>query len=227
MSKFISEGAASQFDAMVTAAQAHITGLDTAKLRNDLEKRYAEVARENADKIVNERDAFLLGVCGLVLAGRDVLRGVCHDDETIMTILREAFVEPRRAHVHEWLNQRLDITRDEPDAAFQNAAKNFKSGGEAYFGDSFEYRQAVQTDEQSIINVHRCFFNSFFRANDAAELTPLFCALDIVWADELNDGPYNVRFERTSILSAGDDCCSFRFYRDEAKAKQQGSERTS
>lgn len=84
------------------------------------------------------------------------------------------------------------------------AATHFKSGGEAFFGGSFEYRQAVQTPDTSVVQVHRCFFNNFFRANGAAELTGIFCALDIVWADELNAGPYNTRFERTAILSRGD-----------------------
>jgi hypothetical protein len=35
------------------------------------------------------------------------------------------------------------------------------------------------------VNIERCFFNDFFRANDAVEVASPFCALDKVWAEAL------------------------------------------
>ena len=56
---------------------------------------------------------------------------------------------------------------------------------------------------------------NFFARNGAPELTRVLCAMDMVWADEMNAGPYNVVFQRPSMMSAGGDKCRFQFRRQE------------
>jgi hypothetical protein len=44
-------------------------------------------------------------------------------------------------------------------------------------------------------------------------MTPLFCALDKVWAEALEQPQYGVRFERPTTLARGDDVCRFQFHK--------------
>ena len=78
-------------------------------------------------------------------------------------------------------------------------------------GSTIRYVQDVQDAERSFTNIHRCFYNDFFRANGAPEVTPIFCAMDYLWAEELEKPQYGVRFERPTTLARGDDMCRFQF----------------
>lgn len=42
-------------------------------------------------------------------------------------------------------------------------------------------------------------------------MTPILCALDTVWADDLHRPAYRVRFERPTTLANGNDACRFQF----------------
>ena len=97
--------------------------------------------------------------------------------------------------------------------AFDKVAVNFKGKGQQFLGNAFVYEQEVQTKDQSFINVTKCFFLPFFQRNHAPELMPVFCALDTIWAKELNTGSYNIEFKRPSIMAEGDDMCRFQFTR--------------
>ena len=67
------------------------------------------------------------------------------------------------------------------------------------------------------VNIHQCFFNDFFRANGAPELTALFCRVDNLWMDELANPKYRVRAERPTALGFGDDVCRFQFTNTDTK----------
>ena len=136
------------------------------------------------------------------------------DRDALLDLLRQTMAEPLQAHMQVYLTQRFGIQPDVPAEAFEAAATNFKPRGEQSFGEAFQYEQEVQTPEQSFVNIRRCFFNDFFRANEAPELTPLFCFMDTLWADALHEGAYNVRFDRPTTLAAGDDMCRFQFTRE-------------
>jgi hypothetical protein len=79
------------------------------------------------------------------------------------------------------------------------------------------YVQEVQDRTRSFINIQQCFFNDFFRANGAPEVTPIFCAMDYLWAEELEQPHYGVRFDRPTTLAQGDDMCRFQFTKSPTK----------
>jgi len=118
-----------------------------------------------------------------------------------------------KRHTAAYLEDRFGITQDAPDEAFARIAENYQPRGQRLFGSGFIYVQAVQTAERSDTHICKCLFNDFFRAHGAAELTPVFCALDSIWADELHKPRYGVRFERPTTLAAGGDACRFQFSR--------------
>ena len=88
---------------------------------------------------------------------------------------------------------------------------NFQKRGEQRFGSAFRSATTAQDGSRNFVNIERCFFNDFFRANDAKEVISLFCALDKVWAEALEQPRYGVRFERPTTLANGDDACRFQF----------------
>ncbi len=58
--------------------------------------------------------------------------------------------------------------------------------------------------------VTRCGFHALLEEAGAPELTPVFCAWDRLWADELNRAR-GVRFERPATIAEGASACVFAF----------------
>ena len=100
-----------------------------------------------------------------------------------------------------------------PQEAFSRISENFQKRGEQRFGSAFRYAADVRDAKRNFVNIERCFFNDFFRVNQATEVTSLFCALDKVWAETLEQPRYGVRFERPTTLADGDDACRFQFHK--------------
>jgi hypothetical protein len=165
--------------------------------------------RHVATDEVTERNVWLTS---LLLASYQQVGEVLGTEATL-ALLHDTLATPRRATNREYIKKRFDVDGDYPDRAFERIAANFVTRGRARFGAGFTYEQDVQTDTHSFINVTRCFFLDFFTASGAPELTTVLCLLDTLWADELVAGPYNVTFERPTIMSRGDDACRFQFTR--------------
>jgi hypothetical protein len=85
--------------------------------------------------------------------------------------------------------------------------------GELLFGSGFTYVPTEQTAARSHTEIRKRLFNDYFRARGAPELTSLFCDLDTIWAEELENPKYGVCFARPTTLAAGDDACRFQFAR--------------
>ena len=186
----------------------------TTAIIHEIEAAVPAIRQSNQFRVVDEPSKNHLELTSLILASYRVLRTVMPDRDAILNLMRQALAEPLQDYMQMYLTQRFGILPDVPSEAFKAAATNFKQRGEQSFGKAFQYEQEVQTPEQSFVNIRRCFFNDFFRANDAPELTPLFCFMDTLWADALHEGEYNVRFERPTTLAAGDDMCRFQFTRE-------------
>ncbi len=183
-------------------------------LIDEIEAAVPAIRQANQSRVVDEPSKNHLELTSLILATYRVLSTVMPDREAMLSLLRQTMAEPLQAHMQRYLMQRFGIEPDVASEVFEAAAMNFKQRGEQSFGKAFQYEQEVQTSKQSFVNIRRCFFNDFFRANDALELTPLFCFMDTLWADALHEGEYNVRFERPTTLAAGDDMCRFQFTRE-------------
>ena len=97
--------------------------------------------------------------------------------------------------------------------AFDRIKANFRPGGERIFGKGFRYEDEAVDAGRNFVSIRRCLFNDFYRRHGAPQLTQLFCATDMIWAQELNEGPYNARFERPTKLADGADMCRFNFTR--------------
>jgi hypothetical protein len=112
-----------------------------------------------------------------------------------------------------YLESRFGIADEAPHQAFARISESFHKRGEERFGLTFRYPADIRDGRRNFVNIERCFFNDFFRANRAPVVTSLFCALDKVWAEPLEEHRYGVRFERPTTLANGDDACRFQFHK--------------
>jgi len=171
----------------------------------------ATLAQQNAARVIDNPSQQWLMVSSLLLATYRELQPVVGDVQEVLAILRSAMAAPIQARITTHLEERFGISQDAPADAFSLIAENFKRRGEERFGKAFTYVQDVQDGTRSFINIEKCFFNDFFRANGAPEVTPIFCAMDYLWAEELEQPHYGVRFDRPTTLAQGDDRCRFQF----------------
>lgn len=174
--------------------------------------RLADLLARNRSRAIDVPTQLWLERSSTVLAVYLELRAVTESSQALDIILK-AITAPFAQQIASYLEGRFGISQTAPHEAFVRIRENFKRRGEERFGKAFAYTQDVQDEQRSFTNIERCFFNDYFRANGAPEVTSVFCALDRVWADALESGPYGVRFDRPTTLAQGADACRFQFSR--------------
>jgi hypothetical protein len=174
------------------------------------------IAEENAQLAVDPAAARCIEFSSMLLATYRLLLSSLGDEERTLKLLGEALMWPLREQITSYMETRFGISQDAPEKTFRRVSQNFKSRGEVSAGRGFRYVDDVRDDRRAFVNIERCLFNEFFRQNGAPEVTPILCALDNIWADELSKPRYGVRFERPTTLARGDDACRFQFTKTEA-----------
>jgi hypothetical protein len=209
----IDEGFAKGF---LAAISSQLGAEDLARWRareSNVRAEAQRLADGGTHLVCDAQSAAWVGVCSVILASYRDLCNLHNDPWTGLTMVREALMKPFREGIVAYIQERFGITQEAPDGAFERISENFKRGGESRFGSAFKYVQAEQDESRSFTNIEKCLFHDFCRANSAPELTPLLCALDNVWADELSHPKYGIRFERPTTLAEGQDACRFQFTR--------------
>ena len=212
----LSFGATSVGDLLTAARRAVDPGqaVDWEQLAARVGARVDELIEANQHVVSDAPSEQWLRTCCVVLAtyqalNRHVKRG------QLLPIFLEAMATPFRNGISSYLESRFGVSNEAPHQAFSQISENFQKRGEERFGSTFRYATDVRDDRRNFVNIERCFFNDFFRANRAPEVTSLFCALDKVWAETLEDHRFGVRFERPTTLANGDDACRFQFSKRE------------
>jgi hypothetical protein len=216
-------------EALLAAARPHIDdlgGRSLGELERDVRQRVSSLVGQNAHLALDAPTGQWLLRASIVLAVYQVLEPLA-GSAPVISILRDAMIEPFREKMSGYLLNRFGISQDAPAEAFTRIAENFKARGEERFGKAFVYVQDVQDADHTFTNIHRCFFNDFFRANGAPEVTSIFCALDNVWVDSLHETRYGVRFERPTNLAQGADACRFQFSRTPVPALDDSATETT
>jgi hypothetical protein len=211
----IDDAFASQFllgvSERLTSAESRRWQAAQASVRSDASR----IAEENAQLAEDRAAERWIGLSSMLLATYRSLCSSLGDEQRTLAILREALTGPLREQITSYIEARFGISQDTPQEAFDRVSQNFKSRGEVSFGRSFRYVDDIRDERRAFVNIERCLFDEFFRRNRAPEITPLLCALDNVWADELSKPRYGVRFERPTTLAEGDDACRFQFTKTE------------
>jgi len=75
------------------------------------------------------------------------------------------------------------------------------------YGEGFEI-ELGESEGRSVLEVKKCFYEDFFRAEDAPELTAsCCCSVDKNWFEGALSDQRGVAFERSSSIAAGDSSC--------------------
>lgn len=192
---------------------AHPEACDEAawqRVADDGALREEALVREHHGMALDAPAEQWLRTCSIVLAAYRALVPFVPGPRLVELFL-EAMASPFRDRIATYLDSRFGIADGAPGEAFARISENFQARGEQRFGRAFRYSADVRDATRNFVNIERCFFNDFFRRNDARELTAIFCALDKVWAEELAKPRYGVRFDRPTTLANGDDACRFQF----------------
>ena len=184
--------------------------IDWEQLAQRISARVEELIEANRHVVSDPPSQQWLRTCCVVLATYQALNPYVKRGE-LLPVLLDAMATPFRNGISGYLESRFGVSDDAPHQAFSRISENFQKRGEERFGSTFRYATDVRDDRRNFVNIERCFFNDFFRTNRAPEVTSLFCALDKVWAEALEDHRFGVRFERPTTLANGDDACRFQF----------------
>jgi L-2-amino-thiazoline-4-carboxylic acid hydrolase len=130
-------------------------------------------------------------------------------DEILLPRLREAFVEPLRPYVARATSSSLQAAADPFSAMVAISRERERT----FFGKSFVFGHPADDDRQYIAEVRRCFYHDVLAANDAARLTPVLCAFDATWIDEIDPSRHGFIFERPATIGTGGATCPFTFTR--------------
>ncbi len=156
-----------------------------------------------------------LFLTGVLLASYRVLSETIGDKAIALEMLRGPFLETGKKGSEGMMNLLPLFTKD----PFRFMVKISKTKQAAYYGKGFE-REEVQDDGQAYsMVIRKCFYHSFFVANGAPELMPMFCQKDNNWSDAINPSKLGFRFDRPETLGEGGSQCVFRFSRVEAIAE--------
>jgi hypothetical protein len=205
----ISEALVTNLLAAVRPQVTDLHGRSWEEIETAVRDRMTKLAEQNEARMLDAPSRQWLLLASMILAAYRELLPLVGDEQTGLSILRNAMAAPFKERLTAYIADRFGISQEAPQDAFNRVAENFKARGEARFGGSFTYVQEVQDETRSFTNIHKCLFNDFFRANGAAEVTPIFCAMDNLWVEELKKPRYGVRFERPTTLARGDDMCRF------------------
>jgi hypothetical protein len=205
---------------LLKAVRPQITdlhGCSWQELEASVRARAAILLEQNKARAIDDPSRQWLLLSSIILAAYQELRPLVDDPQAVLSMLRYAITVPFAGRLSAYIADRFGISQDAPEEAFTRIAENFKARGEKSFGQAYTYVQEVQDEGRSFVNIQKCFFNDFFRANGMPEVTPIFCAMDNLWAEELEKPCYGVRFERPTTLAQGGDMCRFQFSKRSAK----------
>jgi hypothetical protein len=197
------------FLAILRRQVIHLIKQPWLDIQKEIEVLGQTLQEENNDLVVDKPSKSHLARSSLLLSAYRVLTHLIDDRTLLLEGLYEAFYHEQKRGVEDYLVERLGISYTAPEEAFGKASVNFKEIGDKKFGCTYIYDREVLDKTKSINVIRKCFFNDFFRANNALELLPLLCAGDDLWMDELNKAKYGVKTFRTTLLSKGDDGCRF------------------
>lgn len=160
------------------------------------------------DWMVDEQARYNLKTGAVVLAAYRVLQDRM-GREDLLALLREAFTGPLREAIRTGTAQMLDRAPD----PFSAMVATSKAREALFFGQSFTFERPRDDERAYYADVTRCLWHSFFVANGAPELTPIFCDFDAGWIGAIDPARHGFRFGRDTTLGYGGALCPFHFFR--------------
>jgi hypothetical protein len=182
--------------------------LPVAQLTADLQTQQRALEEAHQDWMVDPQARSNLQVSAAVLATYRALQCYIPRDE-LLALIREAFVWPLRDSIRTGTALMLDHAPD----PFQAMRAVSKARELHFFGAGFTFERSRDDDRAYYADVTRCLWHSFFVANGAPELTPIFCEFDTNWIEAIDPARHALQFSRATTLGNGGPLCPFHFFR--------------
>lgn len=195
--------------AFLDAVQRRAAGhMPAGQLTAEIQTQQQALLEAHQDWMVDVQARANLHTSAVVLAAYRVLQGHIPRDE-LLALIREAFVWPLRDSIRTGTTLMLDHAPD----PFQAMRAVSKARELHFFGAGFTFERSRDDDRAYYADVTRCLWHSFFVANGAPELTPIFCEFDTNWIEAINPARHRVQFSRATTLGNGGPLCPFHFFR--------------
>ncbi|HEX2371892.1 MAG TPA: L-2-amino-thiazoline-4-carboxylic acid hydrolase [Solirubrobacterales bacterium] len=166
--------------------------------------RAEELVEEDKEMATDGPAKGALAICAVVLASFEQLVPLFDGDERRAILLLQHAMGGVLERPYELMFGTLS-ERDDALDKLDKACTKMKAIYPAYFEWEFG-RPDPGTFE---MKVHRCFFHDFFSRHDAEIVTTVMCAFDVSFMQAIDPAVSGLRAERTSLLSLGDDECTF------------------
>eukprot|EP00741_Cyanophora_paradoxa_P004074 tig00000767_g3956.t1 len=175
---------------------------------------FAELVEAKRGALADERSMAMLQQSALMLASyRAILPYMNMNRHEAKEVLRRPLGDEGQAIPQMLVKFRLWMSRDPMESAISMARTMEMDWGKAFEVAHDTQRTPEGRAVQHETTVTKCFYNSYFRENDAEELVPLFCGFDAVFFSALSPERHGVRFERPETLAQGAPRCLFRLAR--------------
>ena len=144
-----------------------------------------------------------------VIAGYLALRDQNVPRDKALACVSKAFHEPTQPYIYASTKTALDAATD----PFSLIVEVSKDREENYFGPDFEFKRAVDNDDQYRVDVHRCFYVNALSKAGTPELGPVFCDFDASWIGAIDPERHHITFDRPTTIAKGGRTCPFHFRR--------------
>lgn len=201
---------AAELEMLVAAFRAALAERfpDEPGLVERLRRRQERLVDEQQQRVVDEPSRYNLAMTLALLAAYQELQAG-RDDAELLPALRNAFVEPLEPFVRTATRSLLDEAAD-PFAAMVELTR---AREQRAFGAGFLFTHPDDDHERYTAQVERCYYHQVLAANDAVQLTPIFCAFDANWIDAIDPECDGFEFERPTTIGTGGPNCPFQFRR--------------
>lgn len=178
------------------------------KEKENTVQRFVEIFNAEKNNITDKQSQSHQIMCAFVLAAFEKL-SINNCKEDALNELTETLKKFGGKFIQWSMKIMLWVKRDK-QKFLENAA--IEKSKETY-GDSFVIDEE-RKDRQFTSIVKKCGYYEFFRRNGKPELTGIFCAWDLLWADEINKQNCGIEFKRPTTIANQDNDCRFEFHYD-------------
>ncbi|KAH7422831.1 hypothetical protein KP509_12G027700 [Ceratopteris richardii] len=173
-------------------------------IKNRIHEVFEESMKKHQDLIADSRARAHLQVACLVEGSyKALLPWFRNDQDKVIELIRKPLGESAAGLLG--VSQKIALFLSFNKFSFMSRSLKYM---DADFGKSFSVEHHIMPSSHRA-SVKRCIYNSVFKADGVPELTPIFCALDRMWFDQVHPKKHGVTFSRSSTLAQGATSCDF------------------
>ena len=195
--------------------------VDWEEVLEEIERGKKELMERNQHLLKDENSKGHLLMSALILSWFRILNKYGVEQMKIMHLLK--FCTSEQINVVNMLLTPVEVAIKFNQDPLPILKKEIEIFSDAVLGESFEMEFQHQPNTYMIVNFNKCFFNKFFRENDCAFLTQVFCAADNKFSTLADPKKHGIDVQIPFKLSTDHSFCQFRFMRKQFNQEKDKS----